>query len=86
MQQTKWCHCCLFYLTNHCVRPVGSDCVFDIVIDIFFMRFSLVLSTGAVKNKRQEQSISVYVFHYLFTQQPPLRGTRLKITLLSRST
>ena len=26
------------------------------------------------------------IFHNLFTQQPPLRGTRLKITLPSRST
>ena len=33
-----------------------------------------------------EQSINGKVFHNLFTQQPPLRGTRLKIILPSRST
>ena len=44
---------------------VGGDCVFEYsVIDIIFWYVCLVLSTGGVKNKHQEQSIYVYIFHH----------------------
>ena len=40
-------------ILHHGAGPVGSDCVFYIVIDISLMCFSLPLSTGSVKNKHK---------------------------------
>jgi len=56
----------LLYIPNHTIRPVRGDCVFDIVIDIIFMWFSLLLSTGNAKNRHQEQSVDGRYFIVLF--------------------
>jgi len=47
----------LLYIPNHTIRAVRGNCVFDILIDIIFMWFSLLLPTGSAKNRHQEQSI-----------------------------
>ena len=64
----------LLYIPNHTHRHLGGDCgfiyrvgvIFSTGFDIILWYVCLVLSTGAVKNGQQEQSIYGKIFYRFY--------------------